>query len=78
MIDSSLVDKLRERYNHIHPLAFHRSVERAETAGELFDMLDGFPNTYPVVWDEVSRRWVIADDLSLADRFDVESVRRKK
>lgn len=57
MIDSVVIDKLRERYLKIHPLIFHRSVEHAKDAGELFEILDEFPNEYPIAWNEISRRW---------------------
>ena len=78
MIDFEIVEKLRERYCDIHPLAFHRSLERAESQGELFDMLDTFPKEFPIVWDEETRRWIHAKELTLMERFDVESVVKKK
>jgi hypothetical protein len=53
---------LKERYKHIHPLLFHRSMERAETDSELFDLLDGMPDL-PVVWDEEDKVWKHAEDL---------------
>lgn len=40
-----------------------RSVERARTPGELFDILEDIPDEYPLVWDENLRRWVGTDDL---------------
>lgn len=57
VIDSVVIDKLRERYLKIHPLIFHRSVEHAKDAAELFEILDEFPNEYPITWNEISRRW---------------------
>lgn len=57
MMNSDIVSKLRERYSHIHPLIFHRSVEQAKTPGELFDILDEFSDSYPIIWDEQTRRW---------------------
>ena len=78
MLDDAVVESLKERYNHIHPLAFHRSVERAESIGDLFDILDTFPKGCPIVWDDQSRRWVRAVDTSLSDRFDFEGVTKKK
>jgi hypothetical protein len=53
---------LKERYSSIHPLLFHRSVERAKTDCELFDLLDGMPMP-PLIWDEKSREWRHTDDL---------------
>ncbi len=60
-MDQDVVNRLLERYNRLHPLILHRSVERARTVGELFDLLDGFPERMPVVWDEQSRSWQTKD-----------------
>jgi hypothetical protein len=49
---------LRERYSKIHPLLFHRCVERTKSNGELFDMLESLPEEYPIVWDEESKSWI--------------------
>jgi hypothetical protein len=57
VIDTVVIEKLRERYHNIHPLIFYRSVEHSKDAGELFEILDEFPNEYPITWDENSRRW---------------------
>ncbi len=60
-MDQAIVNKLLERYNRLHPLVLHRSVERARTVGELFDLLDTFPDEFPVVWNEETRRWQTVD-----------------
>jgi hypothetical protein len=61
------MDKVQEaikvRYAHLHPLIFQRSLERATSNGELFDILESFSGEYPVVWDESIRRWVRTEDL---------------
>ena len=75
MIDQGIVDALRNRFVDVHPLAFHRSVERAETPGELFDILDTMPN-YPYVWDEVGRRWKQETDITQSKR--VELIEKKQ
>jgi hypothetical protein len=62
------VRKLRARYAHMHPLIFHRSVERARTVTELFDILESFPDTYPIIWDHHARCWVQTDDLTLREK----------
>jgi hypothetical protein len=62
------VYKLRERYLHIHPLIFHRSVERAGTAVELFDALDSFTDKYPICWDNITRCWLPIDDLTMREK----------
>lgn len=65
---SELHDKLRERYA-LHPLLFRRSVERAKTDGDLFDILDTIPKKYPLVWCDQGR-WVEVDDLYLSKGFE--------
>jgi hypothetical protein len=56
-------EALRDRYNHLHPLIFQRSLEKAKSNGELFDILESVPKTLPIVWDDDQRRWVSTDDL---------------
>lgn len=55
---------LKDRYPHIHPLIFQRSLEKASSNGELFDILESIPDVYPIVWDEETRRWVHTEDLT--------------
>lgn len=69
MVDPDIVTALRERYPDIHPLLFHRSVERARSNGDLFDILDSIPTKYPLIWCEKSFRWVTTGDLYLSDEF---------
>lgn len=69
MVTESIVQKLRERYPGVHPMIFHRSVERARSDGDLFDILDTFPEKYPVVWCEDSYRWIITDDIYQTEEF---------
>jgi hypothetical protein len=69
MLDPKIVEKLRERHSDIHPLLFHRSVERAKSNGDLFDILDTVPKKYPVVWCETTNRWVTVADLYLTEDF---------
>lgn len=52
---------IRDRYSGIHPLLFHRSLEKSKTNVELFDLLDSMPDEFPLVWEEQSRKWVVAD-----------------
>lgn len=69
MIDENTIQALKKRYPDIHPLMFHRSVEKAKTPGELFDILDLFDNQYPVIWDEHSRRWVHTTDIFQSNNY---------
>lgn len=61
MLNQEIVEKLRERHKDIHPLIFHRSLEHASTEVELFDILETFPNKYPVTWSEKNFCWVETD-----------------
>lgn len=54
---------MQQRYSHIHPMLFQRSLEYAKTNGELFDILETIPSQYPIVWDEENRKWVVTEDL---------------
>ena len=63
MITESMLEKLMERYSHVHPLIFQRSVEKAKSDVDLFDILDSIPNNYPIVWDEEKRSWKTTEDM---------------
>lgn len=54
---------LQERYSHLHPLIFQRTLEKVATNGEIFDILEGYPKEYPVVWDNPRKRWVHTKNL---------------
>jgi hypothetical protein len=64
---------LRDRFSHIHPLMFIRSVERSKSDSELFDILDTMPKQYPVVWNDDQRRWVHDTDLFQTEEFVKEN-----
>lgn len=49
----------RERYSKIHPLLVRRSVEKAKSMGDLFDILEQVPDDFPLKWSEGQRRWVV-------------------
>jgi hypothetical protein len=56
---------LKERYAHLHPLLFQRSLEKARSNVELFDILESIPKEMPVVWDDTDRVWKHVNDLLL-------------
>jgi len=61
---SEVQEALKQRYSHLHPLIFQRSLERARTNGELFDILDSIPiDKYPLKWREDKRVWEYTEDL---------------
>ena len=65
--DENAIEKLRERYPNLHPLIFHRSIERAKSMVELFDILETVPKNFPIVWCEKNNRWKEEKDLFLID-----------
>lgn len=69
MITEEMVKVLKTKYATVHPLLFHRSKERAKTAGELFDFLDTMPDKFPITWSEENKRWVTTTDLFQAKAF---------
>jgi hypothetical protein len=70
MIEAKVLQSLKERYPHIHPLIFLRSAERARSGGDLFDILEGFPNQYPVTWNDETHGWVRCDDILQSRKFE--------
>lgn len=69
MLDPTIIEKLRIRYSELHPLLFYRSVERAKSNGDLFDILDTIPEKHPLIWCEDTYRWKTAKDLYLSEEF---------
>jgi len=57
------------RYPDLHPLLFARSVERSQSAGELFDILEEIPDEFPLIWDENVRRWVVTSDILQSEMY---------
>jgi hypothetical protein len=54
---------LQKRYPNLHPLLFQRSLEKAKSNGELFDLLESMPDQYPILWDDNERLWKRTDNL---------------
>ena len=69
MIDPEVLEKLKERYSSLHPLVIQRSLERVDDCGQLFEILEGFPKEYPVVWDEELHCWGTTDDMFQKNGF---------
>ncbi len=66
MITKDVLDGLKEKFSEIHPLIFQRSIERAKSGGELFDILYAIPKEYPIVWDG---KWTHTKDLFQSKNF---------
>lgn len=63
MISEEIIAGLKKQFPNVHPLIFHRSLERSKTPGELFDILYSFPAEYPIIWNEESKQWITTKDL---------------
>lgn len=59
---------LRKRYTQIHLLMFVRSMEKAETNGKLFDILESMPKEYPMAWNSEEAKWETTDLLQCKTR----------
>lgn len=67
MISEDLLDSFRNKYKNVHPLVFHRSVEKAKDANNLFDILEDIPET-PFFWDDGIKKWVNNYDFICLDK----------
>ena len=70
MISPELLTKLKERYPDMHPLMFFRTIERAKTPGDAFDILETVPDKFPIIWDEDCHCWVHTDDTLQSKRLN--------
>lgn len=69
MLEPFVIKNLREKYSNVHPLIFRRSLEKAKSNGELFDILSTIPENFPIIWSEKDKRWVFEKDLYLTHDF---------
>lgn len=92
-VNSKTIVKLKEQYNKIYPLIVHRSLERAKSPGDSFDILDRLwkdiqesmtvedgeevCNAFPIVWDDEQHQWVKTDDLFQSQAFIAKQKERK-
>jgi hypothetical protein len=61
---------MRDKYSHLHELLFHRSLEKAASISELYDILDSVPTEYPLIWCDKKRRWITTDDIYLESKIE--------
>jgi len=69
MLSEEIIQKLKERYNDIHPLIFHRSIEKSKKNVDLFDILDTTPKDFPICWSEDQKKWVNIQDIFQPEDF---------
>ncbi len=61
MIDEKVIAALKERYKNLHPLVFHRSLEKSLSAADFFDILENIPK-FPFFWDDNNKKWSKLND----------------
>jgi hypothetical protein len=60
MLEVKVIEGLRD-YFDVHPLVFHRSLEKATSQGDLFDILSEIPDSCPMIWDDSEHKWMPSD-----------------
>lgn len=60
MLRAEIVESLKSHFD-VHPLLFHRSLEKATSQGDLFDILDTIPEQFPIIWDDDQHKWENSD-----------------
>lgn len=67
MIDQNIIDSLKERHKDLHPLVFHRSLEKSTSAVDLFEILESVPR-FPFFWDDNNKKWTKTLDFYLSNK----------
>lgn len=75
-LDEASMANFRAKYPSVHPLVFQRSVERASSLMDLFEILEGVPARPPYSWDDSKRSWVRDDDIMAHSAL--KSMRKRK
>lgn len=75
-IDDQALANFRSKYAHLHPLVFQRSLERASSTLQLFEILEGVPTQPPFSWDDAKRAWVRDEDIMAVQ--SLKSIRKRK
>ena len=57
------LSNFKSKYSGVHPLAFHRSLERATSALDLFEILESMPSSVPFSWNDETHSWVADEDV---------------
>lgn len=75
-IDDHTLANFRKRYSKVHPLVFQRSLDKASSTLELFEILQTVPASPPFSWDASKRAWSRDDDIIASDA--VKAILKKK
>lgn len=76
--DDATIANFRARYAGIHPLVFQRSLEKALSAIDLFEILQSVPASPPFSWDESKRSWVPDHDITAVEAMKSMLKKKKK
>ena len=63
LMDEATLANFRARYSEVHPLVFQRSLEKASSALDLFEILQTVPSLPPFSWDDSKRSWSRDEDV---------------
>jgi len=61
-LDEDAIKSFKKEYDFLHPLIFHRSLEKADNSNELFEILESIPKSYPFFWDDSKKKWIRSSD----------------
>lgn len=75
-IEDSALENFRSKYAHIHPLVFQRSLEKASSSLQLFEILEGVPSDVPYSWDESKTAWSRDEDVMAVQAL--KAIRKRK
>lgn len=75
-LDEASLKNFREKYARVHPLVFQRSLEKASSSLELFEILESVPADVPYCWNDLKRSWVRNEDIMAFE--SLKSMRKRK
>lgn len=69
ILDDRILNSFKDKYRDIDPLVFHRSVERAKSFSDLFEILEDVPS-YPFCWDDENKKWSSVKDFVIFEKLN--------
>ena len=70
------ISNFRSKYASVHPLVFHRSLEKANSYLDLFEILESLPKKPPFSWSEEKRAWIPDSDVMAS--ISLKSMMKRK
>jgi hypothetical protein len=59
-----VLEGFKKSYLNVHPLVMQRSIERATSASDLFEILESIPKNPPFSWSEEKHSWTKDPDVA--------------